>query len=291
MLRGQSFVVSVRKSGPGRGGVVHVRSDRGDRLFGRPEARPSGSGFCAGLATLSCGANGFAVIPQCASVFGSASTGTVAPGRPCKLDGDCAPGRSGPSAWRAGHLLVDRVERRRQFLRRHHHQAVRSLHRNGVAGPKELRGRGQSDRVHLLRLDQGLMCSPSYVCVPIGLWPSLQQLCIQRRDQDATASSEAGPASRACRPAPPARTRSAPASMGRIAYPTTSVCRWVLDGAGRLARRARSLRIVSPVTAAPAGPARTRWRKSVPSRPRRPWRRPALQPCVRHQAAATATVA
>ncbi len=132
------------------------------------QARPSGSGFCAGLATLSGGANGFAVIPECASVFGSASTGTVAAGQPCNMDGDCAPGPSGPAAcepdifWSTGsndggHLCAVITTKLSDPC-------------IGTASPSQrsFQGMGNPTGYTFCDQDQGLMCSASYVCVPIG---------------------------------------------------------------------------------------------------------------------------
>jgi hypothetical protein len=132
------------------------------------QARPSGSGFCAGLATLSGGANGFAVIPQCAIVFGSASTGTVAAGQPCTQDGDCAPGPSGPAACEPDIFLSPGSTAGGSFC------AVITTKLSdpciGTASPSQrsFEGAGSPVGYTFCDKDQGLMCSASNICVPIG---------------------------------------------------------------------------------------------------------------------------
>ena len=195
------------------------------------QARPSGSGFCAGLATLAGGANGFAVIPECASVFGSASTGTVAPGQPCKLDGDCAPGPSGPSACEPDIFLSTASNDGGNFC------AVITTKLAdpciGTASPSQrsFEGAGSPTGYTFCDRDQGLMCSPSYVCVAIG---GLGDPCDSSDQCDGIKTyCEFGSGSCQSRlPAGAACTNALGACVdGSDCDPATSVCR-MLDGAG-----------------------------------------------------------
>ena len=195
------------------------------------QARPSGSGFCAGLATLSGGANGFAVIPECASVFGSASTGTVAPGQPCTMDGDCAPGPSGPSACEPGTFLSTGSNDGGSFC------AVITTKLSdpciGTASPSQqgFEGAPGGPGYTFCDRDQGLMCSPGYVCVPIG---GLGAPCDSSYQCDGIKTyCEFGSGTCQSRlPAGAACTNAFGACIdGAACDPTTSVCK-VLDGAG-----------------------------------------------------------
>ena len=204
------------------------------------QARPSGAGFCAGLVPLSSSANRFAVIPECVSVFGPSSTGTVAAGQPCSVDGDCAPGPSGPSACEPDLFLPVGSSADGNIC------VVITTKLSdpciGTASPSEQSFGGAPGGPAVYAFcdrDQGLMCSSSHVCVPIG---GLGDPCDSFDQCDGIKTyCEFGSGSCQSRlPAGATCTNAYGACVdGSNCDPTTSVCK-VLDGAGTACSAATS---------------------------------------------------
>ncbi len=204
------------------------------------QARPSGAGFCAGLVPLSSSANRFAVIPECVSVFGPSSTGTVAAGQPCSVDGDCAPGPSGPSACEPDLFLPVGSSADGNIC------VVITTKLSdpciGTASPSEQSfggAPGGPAGYAFCDRDQGLMCSSSHVCVPIG---GLGDPCDSFDQCDGIKTyCEFGSGSCQARlPAGATCTNAYGACVdGSNCDPTTSVCK-VLDGAGTACSAATS---------------------------------------------------
>jgi len=195
------------------------------------QARPSGSGFCAGLATLSSSANGFAVIPQCASVFGSASTGTVAAGQPCTMDGDCAPGPSGPAACEPDIFLSTGPNDGGNFCAVITTKLSDPCIGTASLSQRSFEGAGSPVGYTFCDQDQGLICSSSYVCVPIG---GPGDPCDGSEQCDGIKTyCEFGSGTCQSRLAAGAACTNAYGACidGSDCDPTTSVCK-VLDGAG-----------------------------------------------------------